>query len=225
MFSLLDKHIKNGSLNHAYIVVGDPTEVSKKIDSLIRDNLDQSNPDIFLNVYDDFYIENSHDFIRSQSRKVFGEDSKGRFFVLGINNITREAQNSLLKIVEEPPVGSHTFIVVSNLNKLLPTLCSRCVVLNSGGRVGSVIDVKNFIKSSIPQRLKMLESFLIHPETDEEKTKRKKTIEIFLNDLEKEICKSEDHKKNGDQILLSRRYLNMTAPSYRMILENLALYI
>ncbi|MBN2411198.1 DNA polymerase III subunit delta' [candidate division KSB1 bacterium] len=42
------------------------------------------------------------------------------------HNMTAEAANSLLKILEEPPGFMHLILITSRLNTLLPTIISRC---------------------------------------------------------------------------------------------------
>ena len=44
--------------------------------------------------------------------------------------MTAEAQNALLKTIEEPPAYAVIFLLTTNLGKLLPTILSRCVILN-----------------------------------------------------------------------------------------------
>ena len=44
--------------------------------------------------------------------------------------MTTQAQNALLKTLEEPPEYVVIFLLTSNINALLPTILSRCVVLN-----------------------------------------------------------------------------------------------
>jgi DNA polymerase-3 subunit delta' len=43
--------------------------------------------------------------------------------------LTEQAQNALLKTIEEPPVYAVFLLLTNNLNVLLPTILSRCVVL------------------------------------------------------------------------------------------------
>lgn len=44
--------------------------------------------------------------------------------------MTPQAQNALLKTLEEPPAYAVILILTSNVEELLPTIISRCVVLN-----------------------------------------------------------------------------------------------
>ena len=43
--------------------------------------------------------------------------------------MTQQAQNALLKTIEEPPVYAVLILLTENAQKLLPTICSRCVML------------------------------------------------------------------------------------------------
>ncbi len=46
------------------------------------------------------------------------------------DKMTEQAQNALLKTIEEPPEYAVILLLVSNINVILPTILSRCVVLN-----------------------------------------------------------------------------------------------
>ena len=47
----------------------------------------------------------------------------------GIENANSNAQNSLLKILEEPPKNTYFFLICNHLSKLAPTIISRCLSL------------------------------------------------------------------------------------------------
>lgn len=53
----------------------------------------------------------------SKTRLIIIEDSQ---------NLSVESQNSLLKILEEPPTHTHFLLITANLNSLLDTIKSRC---------------------------------------------------------------------------------------------------
>ena len=46
------------------------------------------------------------------------------------DKMTEQAQNALLKTIEEPPEYAIILLLISNINVILPTILSRCVVLN-----------------------------------------------------------------------------------------------
>jgi DNA polymerase III subunit delta' len=55
-----------------------------------------------------------------------------RIFILTAANMMKEAANSLLKILEEPPDTVHIFILAENLGELLPTIRSRSANVRLG---------------------------------------------------------------------------------------------
>mgnify|MGYP002233092403 CR=1 FL=1 len=48
-----------------------------------------------------------------------------------IENSTVEAMNSLLKVLEEPIAGVYAIFTCQNLNRVLPTIQSRCQVISN----------------------------------------------------------------------------------------------
>ncbi len=61
--------------------------------------------------------------------------------------MTQQAQNALLKTLEEPPAYAVLIILTTNLNALLPTILSRCVILNM--RPVRDEQVKEFLKQEM----------------------------------------------------------------------------
>lgn len=57
-------------------------------------------------------------------------EAKYRFVVLhSADELSREAANSFLKLLEEPPVNTLYFLLCENINNLLSTIISRCNVI------------------------------------------------------------------------------------------------
>jgi DNA polymerase III subunit delta' len=55
-----------------------------------------------------------------------------RIFILTASNMMKEAANSLLKVLEEPPDTVHIIILAENPGELLPTIRSRCATVRLG---------------------------------------------------------------------------------------------
>jgi DNA polymerase-3 subunit delta' len=53
-------------------------------------------------------------------------------FILTAATMMKEAANSILKILEEPPDSAHIIILAENLGELLPTIRSRCAIVRLG---------------------------------------------------------------------------------------------
>lgn len=55
-----------------------------------------------------------------------------KIFILTSSNLMKEAANSLLKVLEEPPPSVHIFLLAENPSELLPTIRSRCALVRLG---------------------------------------------------------------------------------------------
>src|SRR5258708_8399338 len=57
-------------------------------------------------------------------------EARKRVFIFTDGAFMKEAANSLLKILEEPPDFAHIFLLARNPGELLPTIRSRCVTFS-----------------------------------------------------------------------------------------------
>lgn len=75
----------------------------------------------------------SVDEIRTQVNEdiqVKPYSSKYKIYIIpGADLMTVQAQNAILKTIEEPPAYAIIILLTENAQKLLPTICSRCVML------------------------------------------------------------------------------------------------
>lgn len=55
-----------------------------------------------------------------------------RIFILTAATMMKEAANSILKVLEEPPETAHIIILAENVGELLPTIRSRCAIVRLG---------------------------------------------------------------------------------------------
>ncbi len=97
----------------------------KKIDS-------GNHPDIFIiepeGASSSIRIEKIRDIIYQASLKPY-EARKRVFMINDAEAMTDEAQNALLKVLEEPPENHILILTASNISGLLSTVLSRCKVL------------------------------------------------------------------------------------------------
>ena len=75
---------------------------------------------------EDFLLENA----KEVAAEAYIAESEPKLLVLGAKNFRVEAQNSLLKIIEEPPKNIFFIIACESKNMLLPTVRSRLVTEN-----------------------------------------------------------------------------------------------
>lgn len=72
------------------------------------------------------HIENIQETFKKSSL-----EGKGKIYVIeNIENSTKEAMNALLKMLEEPIDGIYAIFTTQNINKVLPTIISRCQVID-----------------------------------------------------------------------------------------------
>lgn len=92
--------------------------------------------------------------------------AKGRVVILeDASALTPEAQNALLKTLEEPPTEAILILGAPSDSKLLPTILSRCQVIRVQGTADRVEnneneyekDIEKLLKSDIEERFEYIE--------------------------------------------------------------------
>ncbi len=79
-----------------------------------------------------------------------------RAFVIAADEMTLEAQNALLKLLEEPPATARFFIVTPRADELLPTVRSRLIRLGHDTEESSSSLYDEFIRAPYAERLSMI---------------------------------------------------------------------
>jgi len=67
-------------------------------------------------------------------------ESRAKVFLITTAAFMKEAANSLLKVLEEPPDYAHILILAENLGELLPTIRSRCAIVRLGALTAEEIE-------------------------------------------------------------------------------------
>jgi hypothetical protein len=214
--------------HHAYLLIGNESIRAELLGVLEKTFkiATRGNPDFTDRKYENFTIDDSRE-LKSAAELMPVIPGGKRIFIVTMNGITVEAQNALLKLLEEPAEYVHFFLIVPSVHLLLPTVKSRLSMISDGdGRESStLIEAKKFIAMLPPKRLEMIKS-LMDDITKEKKTKQD-AID-FLNDLQTVVYESKG-PKNGklelESIEKARTYMNDRAPSLKMLLEYVALNI
>jgi len=86
-------------------------------------------------------------------KKPFQEEEKYAVF-LHTDSLKHEAQNALLKTLEEPPAHTHIILVAQQEFSLLPTIRSRCLIVHPNTDDGAgETEVKSRVDISLPTTL------------------------------------------------------------------------
>src|SRR6266699_7231954 len=75
-------------------------------------------------------------------------EAKERVYIFADSAFMKEAANSLLKVLEEPPEFATIFLLADNAGELLPTIRSRCMTLSL--RSLGVPEIENYLSSQRP---------------------------------------------------------------------------
>jgi len=215
-------------LHHAYLLEGERSAVLAELQDLFDGKLKikrQGNPDYSEEFFDTLTIDNARAIEENQMR-MSSHSAGQKIFVIGFNFITREAQNALLKVFEEPTEGTHFFLIAQRAEDLLSTLKSRLLIVRGdekgegGGEDTHPKMAKEFVASTKAERIKMLKSF-IEEIADEEKSKAE--AGRFLDALEREIYKKQGAVPVLQTILKAKDYARDRSSSLKLILESVAL--
>lgn len=226
-------------LHHAFCFEGQKQNILISLRKFLEDDLKFGtigNPDFYHGDFDTLGIDEGRMIKEMQNNKaiVFSR----RIFIITANSITKEAQNSLLKMFEEPSGSAVFFLLIPSASILLPTLRSRLMLINThresnknneSDKTRDSFDAKKFIKSSISERLAEVKK--ISDEIADEKIS-KSIILDYLNGIESELLSSLDKKnmKKNDLFILGeidkcRSYASDRSPSVKILMEHIAIIL
>lgn len=220
-------------LYHSYVIEGNPEILPDILRGFLesKGEIDVNSSDLLINLYDSFAISDC-DFIK-EWHKSMPISGKKKICIIGTKFINREAEQSLLKIIEEPNLHTHFFIVVPDSSLLLSTILSR-VHLIKNIVIENELDqsVTDFLKCDVKSRMNIVENLIKEfKDNDNSGGLRNKAISL-VNGIEKEVYKKwkEDLNNENLKFMLNelkncRMYLSTPGASVKMILEHLALII
>jgi len=132
------------------------------------------------------------------------------------NLLTTEAQNSLLKILEEPPTYAQIFLESNTIENLLPTILSRCQKIKIGDtEIKNKPLEMNFLELTIGERYDYCET-LSKMEKEEVISYLTEVLKTFKNSEKKE------NLENLNLLISTIENLSKFNLNTRLALENLA---
>lgn len=198
------------TLHHAYIIVGgEPSTVLEALG--VRGVTTSGNPDVLTFAFSDLLVDDARALVERAFLKSVGD---AKYFVISFSRAGLEAQNALLKVVEEAPGNTHFFFCVQNVGAVIPTLRSRCVVLTSDvdrtSDVPGTPDVRDFLKASYADRLSRIEKIV----TAAQRSGDRSAIRDFVRNLV--------IAHPSRETLTAARYLELNGSSPKLVLSHLA---
>lgn len=223
-------------LHHAYGVSGNATAALSEILLALRRAMGfnpKGNPDFRLEEYEVLGIDEARALKEAAERTAVTAGKK--VFIVSARGITKEAQNALLKIFEEPPGETHFFLIVPSFDTLLPTLRSRLCAIQyfTEGNANDWSRGEKFLRDSVPVRLKTVQAMLkaLEKEKDDKEDSteilvEKERIIQLLSSLECALASDTQNNAGAlSELLKVKKYARDRAPSFKLLLEHLALVL
>ncbi|MFA7309698.1 MAG: hypothetical protein WC050_02230 [Candidatus Paceibacterota bacterium] len=183
----------------------------------------ENDPDLYVRSYTQFGIDEARELRERASSRALGTR---RAFIVAAPSLTNEAQNALLKTLEEPPGDAIFFFIVASPESMLATLRSRSQTLSLGSDERSgIIDVSDFLSSNPALRLDMLKPLF---EKDEDDRRDMSSVLIFLSSLERMLAQGRDRSHvaaGAEAIYRARAFISDKGALVKPLLEQVALLV
>jgi len=202
-------------MHHALLYIDTPSTCGACIKAL-QEELPVAHIDTRIYEQEKFLVEDARDLVRAINTTPLGGERT--LTVIATEKIDREAQNALLKIVEEPPVHAHIALIVPSIDMLLPTLLSRFVHVGSNSGVDDHSFAKEFLSASTTARQKITAKII----KDKDALGAKKLIRDLEVVLSARVDK-EKYKEEIEDVMAFRQYIEQRGASTKFMLEHLAL--
>lgn len=192
----------------------------------------ESNPDVVVMRYGLLSVADARRVTELASGAAFAGEHK--VVIIAASRAYHEAQNALLKVFEEPPAGTHLFLILPSLGGLLPTLRSRVQILKgASGHAGMIYHTSEsgleFIQASKEKRTAIIKK-LTSGKDDEERRENRDEVIAIVNGIEQVVYSERSQAAFKHAELLSdiaelRMHLYDRSAPVKMILEHLSLVI
>jgi DNA polymerase III gamma/tau subunit len=214
--------MKVGLVGNTHLIEGTAETLQRLEEFLKKEGIEISgNSDAYVRVYRSFGIDEARELRERAALRP--AEGKHRIFMIATPSMTQEAQNALLKTLEEPPADALFFFIVASAQTLLPTLRSRFQILSLDADKKHIdpLDVKAFLAASTAKRLDLLKPLL---EKGDDDKRDMGAILSLLSSLEKEVAKTKQPDPRGlHAIYRARKYITDKGALVKPLLEQVAL--
>lgn len=209
-------------VGNVHLIAGGAEMISVVLALLEDEGIEtRGNADIYTRAYKSFGVEEARELRGRASSRALGGSASRRIFVIATPSMTTEAQNALLKTLEEPRGAALFFFIVPSPQTLLSTLRSRSQILalDANAEKKGLVDAKEFIAAGAPKRIDMLKPLLEKGEDD-----RRDLGEIirFLSSLEGAL---EKNPEGLHAVYRARKYMMDKGALVKPLLEQIALLV
>lgn len=168
------------------------------------------NPDLLVLTYTELAVDDARQISTYAHLKAVGD---GKYLIVSFDRAGVEAQNALLKVVEEAPGNSHFYFSTPNLGSVIPTLRSRCIVETQTSDVLRTSDVQHaraFLALRYAERLALIEKLVTQAQRSQDRTPIREFVRALV------------HAHPSRETLDAVRYLDQNGSSPKLVLSHLA---
>ena len=229
---MLKEHFDKKNLHHAYLIEGNREDILLEVLEFIEIlGVKTNSPDFCHISMDNFKIDDAF-ALKKMSGEMSTMDGK-KVFIVSANQFSPDAQNTMLKMFEEPILNTHFFIIVPDVDALFKTLVSRFYIIkNEGNKEEEIKLAEKFITMPMQLRINYIKEFLVEPEDEiKEDSIRSKALK-FLNMLELALHNKVLEKNFTsnttfafEQIFQARKFIRQPGSASKTLLESVALSI
>jgi DNA polymerase-3 subunit delta' len=221
-------HLDKNNLHHAYLIEGEREKILPEVFEFVK-GMEVAHIDL-----DSFKIDDARNLKSYAIEKSFSEVKK--IFIISANSFLLEAQNSLLKMFEEPIENTHFFLIVPDASALLRTFVSRFFLISPKTVFGEEMEmeeVEKFIKMPLVKRIDFIKELVAKLDDDDEEDRgaessRTKALK-FLNSLESalqiKVSKGLFDTNYFHHIFKVRKFLRMPGSSPKTLMESVAIVV
>lgn len=203
-------------LHHANIILSED-DSKDFVEINLVENLNfktSGSPDFLFLKKESLGIDDAREFEKWAIKKPLSGNFKAS--LISVESITSEAQNAMLKVIEEPKEGTYFFIRIPNLGGILPTFLSRVRVLERGNRNkdNQNDSADKFMSLTAGARISLVQKLA--------RSDKKGDMKEIISGLEKASYKDGVGYSKMKKIMLSKIYASAKGSSSKMLLEWLA---
>lgn len=174
-YNLVKNEFSQNRIPHAFLLIGNNTELpltylamSLVCDQTLACESCNDCRKVKENKYSDIIRFNGKDssikkgdieLIQSSFKKSSLEGKAKIYIIENIEYATKEAMNTLLKMLEEPTEGIYALFTANNASRVLPTILSRCQVIDIKPDNKKVI-INALVKDDIPKEAANILAYL-----------------------------------------------------------------
>lgn len=222
--------------HHAFVYVGSGDEATLSVKIFLKKELSATSDELIdatTLTYEQLTVKDARDISaligygsRAQARQVY---------ILTASRILPEAQNALLKVLEEPPTDVVIVLVVPVLSQLLKTVLSRVSVIDDSFDKADDFHAytKEFLDANNATKQKLLDLLVKDARSDNEEKKERARTEAreLLSDLQILAHRKYQEKKDTEMleflkdVQVALPLLYDKGASYKTIFEHLKLVL